>query len=98
MGNKSCEEYTTMFNRYALLAGYNSEFLIRKYMAGLNKALQQKVIGTYPFLVGLGQWKERGLELDKEFSKINQLNRLDSSRLCVKSIYIVGEIQLCGTR
>jgi hypothetical protein len=72
MGMKSCEEYTTMFNGYALLAGYNDEWLIRRYKSGLNKALRQKVIGTYPAPVGLGQWKERALALDKEFRRENQ--------------------------
>jgi hypothetical protein len=67
MGNKSCEEYTIMFNGYTLLAGYNDEYLIRKYKAGLNKALRQKFIRTYPAPVGLAQWKERALALDKEF-------------------------------
>jgi hypothetical protein len=71
MGNKSCKEYTTIFNGYTLLAGYNDEYLIRKYKAGLNKALRQKVIGTYPAPVGLPQWKERALALDKEFHREN---------------------------
>jgi hypothetical protein len=74
MGNKSCEEYTTMFNGYTLLAGYNDEYLIRKYKLGLNKALRQKVIGTYPAPVGLPQWKERALALDKEFRRENHKN------------------------
>jgi hypothetical protein len=75
MGTKSCEEYTTMFNGYTLLAGYNDEYLIRKYKAGLNKALRQKVIGTYPAPVGLPQWKERALALDKEFRRENHKNK-----------------------
>jgi hypothetical protein len=74
MGTKSCEEYTTMFNGYALLAGYNDEWLIRRYKSGLNKALRQKVIGTYPAPVGLDQWKERALALDKEFRRENHKN------------------------
>jgi hypothetical protein len=75
MGTKSCEEYTTMFNGYTLLAGYNDEYLIRKYKSGLNKALRQKVIGTYPAPVGLPQWKERALALDKEFHRENHKNK-----------------------
>jgi hypothetical protein len=75
MGNKLCKEYTTMFNGYTLLAGYNDEYLIRKYKTGLNKALLQKVIGTYPAPVRLDQWKERALALDKEFRRENYKNK-----------------------
>ena len=64
-----------MFNRYTLLAGYDDNYLPRKYKNGLNKALHQKVIGTYPAPVDLEQWKERALALDKEFRRENNKNK-----------------------
>jgi len=69
MGSKSCEEYTTMFNGYAEMAQYDEVYLLRKYQEGLNKALRDKVLGTYPAPEDLKNWKERALNLDRAWRK-----------------------------
>jgi len=64
MGNGSCKEYTTKFNGYAMLTGYDQIYLLRKYKEGLTKALRNKVIGTHPVPATLKDWKATTLTMD----------------------------------
>ena len=58
MGTNTCEHYTTMFNGYATLSGYEDNYLLRRYKDGLTKGLRNKVVGIFPVAVTLNDWKE----------------------------------------
>ena len=70
MNSKTCEEYTTEFNGYALSAGFNETYLTVKYVEGLHPILRGKCIMATPVPKTLDAWKERALELDKAYRQM----------------------------
>lgn len=80
MGNKSCEEYTTMFNGYAETSGYDEIYLLRRYKEGLNRQLMMNVVRSHPPPTTLKEWKDRSLTLDREWRRAKgRTTRTESS-------------------
>ena len=67
--NNSCEEYTTMFNGYELLAEYDEHSLLRLYKRGLKPQLRQNVTRVHPVPTTLAAWKKVALDIDREFRR-----------------------------
>ena len=65
MGNRTCNEYTTLFEGYAERSGYNEIALIEEYKWGLTRALREKVYTNDPFLTTLKEWKDKACRLDR---------------------------------
>ena len=80
MGYNTCKKYTTEFNTYANLTGFNEEYLINKYKAGLSTQLRQKVISNTPLPVTLEDWIDKANTLDREFQKEKELQRLQNNK------------------
>jgi hypothetical protein len=80
MKDKTCEEYTSIFNGYAEIAQYDNVYLLRKYREGLSKPLHDKVISTYPSPETIEDWKERAMNLDRAWRKTLKKNVKTESR------------------
>jgi hypothetical protein len=80
MKDKTCEEYTSIFNGYTEIAQYDDVYLLRKYREGLSKPLHNKVISTYPSPETIEDWKERAMNLDRAWRKTLKKNAKTKSR------------------
>ncbi|PPQ72018.1 hypothetical protein CVT25_013615 [Psilocybe cyanescens] len=47
-GSMNCEEYSSIFRTYGKTCGYNDEALLERYKHGLNKALKDQLMRTFP--------------------------------------------------
>ncbi|KAJ2928009.1 hypothetical protein H1R20_g9079, partial [Candolleomyces eurysporus] len=67
MGNKTCEEYTVLFQGYAAQSGYNTPALLEEYKRGLNKQLRDKIYGLVPMPTTIDDWAAKACLLDKQY-------------------------------
>ena len=79
-GNRTCEEYLTVFFTNWTRSGYDTTAGLEEFKRGLNKGLRAKLEYTFPLpednpdgTTNINNWTVRACQLDKQFRRGNEI-------------------------